>query len=294
MEYKITIVLQFFIKKDYLEEIIFKLSNLTNIHKYNVIFWQDSLINSKYYDYQKYIDEYDECSNIINNNLYLFKNVEFKKNKRNLGTCKTCETCMNYAFTKSEYAILMEDDVVPSNNFLSFFEFFIDNNMLSFENKILLIAAESVFFDSKKKTPDIEHIQLCNTMIDTYNLNKYYITFNFVPSSCFCTNYDIWKKISSIRGQPVGATIINDYFKVNNFTTIMPIVACCKDIGMINTNGYSVTLHGIDKILDKVKNTYILNEINTSSYELYSNINTNALYDFSCNLNHSSCYKIFK
>ena len=43
MEYKITIVLQFFIKKDYLNEIILKLSNLNNINKYNIIFWQDSL-----------------------------------------------------------------------------------------------------------------------------------------------------------------------------------------------------------------------------------------------------------
>ena len=69
----------------------------------------------------------------------------------------------------------MEDDVIPSNNFLNFFEFFIDNNILSFENKQLFLAAESIFFDSNIKQPNTEHIQLCNTLINTYNLNKYYI-----------------------------------------------------------------------------------------------------------------------
>ena len=185
----------------------------------------------------------------------------------------------------------MEDDVIPSNNFLNFFEFFIDNNILSFENKQLFLAAESIFFDSNIKQPNTEHIQLCNTLINTYNLNKYYITLNFAPSSCFCTNYNIWNKISNIRGQPQGANDLNKYFIDNNFTTIMPIIACCKDIGMTNTNGYSMILHGINNIIE-IKNTYILNEINTSSYELYP-VNADALYDFSSNLNHSNDDLIF-
>ena len=60
---------------------------------------------------------------------------------------------------------------------------------------------------------------------------------------------------------------------------------------MTNTNGYSMILHGINNIIE-IKNTYILNEINTSSYELYP-VNADALYDFSSNLNHSNYDLIF-
>jgi hypothetical protein len=278
MEYKISIILKFFVKKQYLNKIIKKLLKV-NISNYNIIFWQDSLINSKYYDKSSYLKKYNECTTIIKDNLHLFKNAEFKQNTINLGTCKTCEVSMDYAFTKSEYAILLEDDVIPSNNFLKFFEYFIENKFLNFENKILFLASESIFFDAKNNIPTTKFIELCNEYVNKNNLNKYYIKLNFVPSSCFCTSKKIWEKVGYIRGQPNGDVDLCEYYKKNECKTIMPIVACCKDVGMLDKDGYSVTLHGV-KGVSEVKNVYIVNDTETKIYELFP-YNVDALYHLS-------------
>jgi hypothetical protein len=279
MEYKISIILQFFVKKHYLNKIIKKLSNL-NISNYNIIFWQDSLINSKYYNEDSYLKKYNECTNIIKDNLHLFKNVEFKQNTTNLGTCKTCEVSMNYAFTKSKYAILLEDDVIPSKNFLNFFEYFIDNNYLNFENKLLFLASESILFDAQNNSPTPKFIELCNEYVNKNNLNKYYLTLNFVPSSCFCTSKQIWEKVGYIRGQPNGDEDLCNYYKNNGCKTIMPVVPCCKDVGMLDADGYSVTLHGVKRV-SEIKNVYLTNNSGNKKYELFP-YNVDALYHLSC------------
>lgn len=204
MEYKISIVLQFFVKKRYLETIITKLLDL-NISNYNIIFWQDSLINSKYYKDSSYVEKY---------------------------------------------------------------------------NKVLFLASESVFFDAKKYSPTPKFIDLCKEYVNKNNLNKYYSTFNFVPSSCFCTSKRIWKKVGYIRGQGNCASDLCYYFKQNDYKTIMPVVPCCKDLGMIDPDGYSATLHGIENVRER-KNTYLTNNSENKNYELFP-YNADALHYLSC------------
>ncbi len=286
--HKISIIIQLFVKIDYLQDIITKLLKL-NIKNYNVIFWQDSLVNSKFYNKNIFLEKYNECKNIIDKNLHLFKNSEFKQNDTNLGTCKTCEVSINYAFSKSEYVIFLEDDVIPSKKFLKFFEYFIENNMINFDNKNLFIAPESIFFDSRKEIPTKEHIKICNKIVNEKKYNKYYIKVKFVPSSCFCTNYKIWEKIGHIRGSPLGDEDLCKYINDNNYFTIMPVIACCKDVGMLNKNGYSVIIHGNNNITE-VKNTYIINDDdddnNENKYELYP-FNKDFLFRVSVNLENN-------
>jgi hypothetical protein len=288
-EFKLSIVIQVFIKNHLLDDVITALLSVKNIDSCNIIFWQDSLIGSKYYN-NDYEINHKKTKEIINNYITKFKHAEFKSNISNLGTCATCKTAMDYAFTKSQYAILIEDDLIVSKNFLNFFTFFIDNNYLNIDKNIVTIGGESIFFNAKNKSINDENIDIANKLIDKYTLNQYY-TFveNFVPSTCFCTSKSIWQIIGSIRGLPTGCNKLNDYVTENKLKTITPVVPVCKDIGMLDQNGYSMKIHG-HKLKNnpthpwEYKNVYLLDNSNNTDFSLF-NLNTNKLYDISVNLN---------
>jgi GR25 family glycosyltransferase involved in LPS biosynthesis len=193
---------------------------------------------------------------------------------------------MDYAFTKSEYAILLEDDVIVSKNFLRFFEFFINNNYICIESKNLCIAGESIFFDAQYRDVSDKHIKIASDLIHNYNLQSYYLPLTFVPSSCFCTSDTIWEIIGTIRGQPTGCNKLNDYVKNNGYFTISPVVPVCKDIGMMDSMGYSTVLRSKNATNApyEYKNVYILNEFNNKTYTLLP-LNKDKLYDIVSNLN---------
>lgn len=284
--FKTSIVVQIFVKNHILQSLIDKLLCLDNIDNYNVIFWQDSLIGSKFYDNNVYNENHSNCENIIKENLSKFKSAEFKQNEMNRGTTQTCKISMDYAFTKSDYAILLEDDIIVSKNFLHFFEFFINNNYISIASKNLCIAGESIFFDAQYREVTDEHIKIASNLINDYNLFSYYFPLSFVPSSCFCTSAEIWELIGPIRGLPTGCNKLNDYIKDNGYFTISPVVPVCKDIGMTDSIGYSNILRS-KKATDapyEYKNVYILNENNNKIYSLLP-LNKDKLYDIVSNLN---------
>jgi hypothetical protein len=278
--YKTAIVVQFFIKANYLQEIIDKLLQQPNIQNCLVIFWQDHIFGSKYFNS---IEDLNNCKEIVSNNLHKFKNAIRRKNKINKGTCKTCQIALDYAFQFAEYAILLEDDVIPSHCFLSFFEYFIQKQKLSFENKFLFITGESVFFDSRDYELNESKIQLAKKLIEKYHLNKYYWPLKFVPSSCFCTSSSIWEKVGEIRGGPTGDEDLTKYLKENRCKTISPVVPCCKDVGMLDKKGYSVMLHGQGNIRE-IKNTYLLNNSNKTAF-CFFRYNTDKLFHLVSKMN---------
>lgn len=282
-KFKISIIVQFFVKNEYLQSIIDGLL-LLKIDDYNVIFWQDELNESKFYD-QEYKNKLNVCTNTVYNNIGKFKNAEYKKNKINLNCYETCKVAIDYAFQNSEYVILMEDDVIISPNFLNFYEYFINNNIINFETGILFAAAESIFFDSRTQNPTDKHIQLATQIVDEYKLDNFYITFNFVPSSCFCTSYDVWHKIGKIRGATNGDGLLCEYMKNNSFKCALSVVPCCKDVGMLNKDGYSMRVHSgdINKI-QEIKNTYLLTNKFNNVFELFP-YNADKLFDMTVNLN---------
>ena len=304
--FRITIVVQIFVKYNFINDMINNLLLLKNINKYNVIFWQDSLKNSKYYDTtattaatatitaktNDYIKNHEYCCQTIMKNLSKFKHAEYKQNDNNEGPYKTCKVAMDYAFSKSEYVILLEDDVMVSSNFLSFFEYNINNNYLNMDKKNLFITGESIFFDSKRKQYSQSHVEHGKRLINKYKLNTYYTLFDFFTSSCFCTSDIIWEKIIKDKcGNPCSDVELCHFMKENSYSTIFPVVPLCRDIGMTNKNGYSYILHGEN--VTQIKNTYLLDESNNHHFTNYP-YNRDKLFDLTCNLsiNERNCYDI--
>lgn len=290
MSSNISIVIQVFLKEHIINDVITALLNVKNINSCNIIFWQDSLNGSKYYDNNKYQVQHLQTKNLVQTSLTKFKNAEFKQNTNNLGTCNTCKVAMDYAFSKTRYAILLEDDVIVSPNFLNFFEFFINNNFLDINKKIVCVCGESVFFNSETKKVTNEQIEVIKKMIVDYNLNKYYYLIkDFVPSSCFCTSNEIWKIIGNIRGLPEGCNKLNDYVKEHELRTITPVVPMCKDIGMLDKLGYSMQIYGKRFLQSETpeweyKNVYVLDESDNTIFTEFI-LNNDKLYNITSNLN---------
>ena len=128
------------------------------------------------------------------------------------------------------------------------------------KDKILYVAAESVFFDSRKNSVTTLDKKLNIDLINLFQLEKFYTTFNFLPSTNFGTNLIGWNAIREVRRtqNPSGATMVQSLFKELKYQTIMPIVPRCKDVGMTDTLGYSTLYHGNN--VQEVKNTFILSE----------------------------------
>ena len=158
------------------------------------------------------------------------------------------------------------------------------------KDKILYVAAESVFFDSRKNSVTTLDKKLNIDLINLFHLEKFYTTFNFLPSTNFGTNLIGWNAIREVRRtqNPSGATMVQSLFKELKYQTIMPIVPRCKDVGMTDTLGYSTLYHGNN--VEEVKNTFILSETYCSTmYPFF--YNKDRLFERSCLMINKNCDK---
>ena len=174
-----------------------------------------------------------------------------------------------------DYFVYMEDDLILSNNFLEY-NIFALQNLLTPSN--ICVASESIFFRNHLGDSAKHHIKDAKKLIKDLDLEKYYTTFNFLPSSAFGSDLTRWKLIKTVRGNksPTGATLCNPLFKEKGYNSIQPIVPRCNDVGMHDDLGFSHLYHKKENIPQK--NTYLLSNYSGHIYK-------------TCDLNKDEIYK---
>lgn len=291
---KITFLLQTFNKVEHLELIYDNLTTQiskcdSNKHEFRILIIQDNIIGSTKEKDENYLKNYRKVIE-INERLSKKERTEYYLNDKNLKPCLTVSNGIDYIFTKykSDFFVALEDDLILSNNFVEYF-IYIFENMFD-KDKILYVAAESVFFDSRKNSVTTLDKKLNIDLINLFHLEKFYTTFNFLPSTNFGTNLIGWNAIREVRRtqNPSGATMVQSLFKELKYQTIMPIVPRCKDVGMTDTLGYSTLYHGNN--VEEVKNTFILSETYCSTmYPFF--YNKDRLFERSCLMINKNCDK---
>ncbi len=291
---KITFLLQTFNKVEHLESIYDNLTTQiskcdSNKHEFRILIIQDNIIGSTKEKDENYLKNYRKVIE-INERLSKKERTEYYLNDKNLKPCLTVSNGIDYIFTKykSDFFVALEDDLILSNNFVEYF-IYIFENMFDKDN-ILYVAAESVFFDSRKNSVTTLDKKLNIDLINLFQLEKFYTTFNFLPSTNFGTNLIGWNAIREVRRtqNPSGATMVQSLFKELEYQTIMPIVPRCKDVGMTDTLGYSTLYHGNN--VQEVKNTFILSETYCPTmYPFF--YNKDRLFERSCLMINKNCDK---
>lgn len=291
---KVTFLLQTFNKPSYLQSIhdalIEQISKFyCTKYKLNILIIQDNIIGNIKEKDEKYCKNYNK---VIEINKRLSKNeiTEYYLNNENLKPCLSISNGIDYVFSKykSDFIVTLEDDLVLSSNFVAYFLYVFEH--LFDEENIMYASGESVFFDSREKSVTNVDKNLNLDLIKLFDLNKFYTTFNFLPSTNFGTNLIGWNAIRELRRMtsPDGATIVQNIFKEFNYQTIMPIVPRCKDIGMTHDLGYSTLYHGNN--IKEIKNTFILSE--TACYKMYPFFyNKDILFERSCLMINENCDK---
>lgn len=269
----IAILIMIFVKDNLLNKLIDNLKDLEGIDNVHLVFLQDNICGSKFFNYNKFINNFNNCQNIIKTRIKEFKSAEYICNDYNKGVYKTHYEGLEYCLSKYKNVIYIEDDIIVTKNFLNFFNYFFKENLLGCDtNQFQFIAGESIFFESHIKDYVFTQ-ETINLILDYVNKNKlytyYHILNKFCPSSCFCINQEVWGLIKEIKKENHSDTLLNKFILDNNLKTVMPIVPLCEDIGMLHDGGYSVQIHSKSNIKE-VKNGYIFEEQNSYyCYNLY-------------------------
>jgi hypothetical protein len=256
------LVVQTFCKIDTLMDLCESLLRCEPQHRQDIdlIFFNDSAIGSRRQEQYlpKTYQVQQQLSSFAKLNRHRFRSITLRRNEINLGTCKTCEVALDYAFQDHDFVIFTEDDTIFSTDAL---EWFLTMGASSeFLNEdVWAIAGESIFFDGRELTPDAKIVADATKYAIDYELGDKYIFFNFVPSTCFATSGRKWMNFSVTRGQPNGDVDLCTRCRVEEKRCIFPIVPRVKDIGMLHPDGYSVLIHTKDKV-SSLKNCYLLSD----------------------------------
>jgi len=281
---EICILILINIKDDLILNMINNICLVENINNCKIIFWQNSLNGNKFFTAEKYGKNHLQCGHIIKKNLFKFSNAEYILNEPSQNLYIDRHKAIDYCYNFSDNVIYVEDDIIMSKEFVNYFLYFIKNELIGTEpGKNQFIAGESIFFDSKNIEVSENFINKIKKIISDNELHKYYINVDFTPSSCLLFNIKIWEQIKKKSQGSLGMTFLNNFCKENNYKSVCPVVSLCQDIGMLHDMGYSVRIHGKEKVKE-IKNSYIMNEYNNNEYILYKK-NKGKLYNISVLLN---------
>jgi len=188
-----------------------------------------------------------------------FASVQVKENSKNLGTCKTCEVAMTYAFESHEFAIFTEDDGIFARDALIWFEKMRDS-CLSREPKYWAIAGESIYFNAREKIVDTPLVEAAQRRAHELALFSKFVAHKFVPSTCFATTRDKWREFGQTRGQAMGDEDVCKRCLAEEKFCLFPVVPRVRDIGMLHDLGYSVMIHTKSGVRE-LKNTYLTSDM---------------------------------
>jgi hypothetical protein len=284
---EICILILINIKNDLILNMINNIFLVENINCCKIVFWQNSLNGNKFFKIDKYGENHFLCGDIIKKNLYKFSNAEYVLNEPSQNLYIDRHKAIDYCYKFSDNVIYVEDDIIMSKQFVNYFLYFIRHQLVGIEDeKNQFVAGESIFFDSKNKLVSEEFVNKMKNIIAINELHKYYINIDFTPSSCLLFNIKIWEQIKKNSQGSLGMDFLNNFCKDNNYKTASPVVALCQDIGMLHDMGYSVRIHGKEKVRE-IKNSYVMNVYNNYEYTLY-NKNKGKLYNISVLLNDTN------
>jgi pyruvyltransferase len=284
---RIAIIIQCYIRSEYIKNMILSLKMQIKTHNnydFKILFWQDSInqINHEKYKSIDIVKLHNKVKEICIASLDEI--TEYKCNQVNKNPSITGSLAIDYTFDnyKSDYFILIEDDVILSNNFLNFMIYSFEN-LLTDNN--LFVSAYSIFFFTKCSECNNDNINFVKKIINLFNMNTFYYTKDFLPSVSFGSNYYGWSKIKDTKKSIYfdGSTECNNVLKKNNIFTIMPIVPHLLHKGYDDEYSFSL-LHVNNMQMLKENNNIILQEsdnINTFRPFIY---NMDYLYNISCNL----------
>jgi hypothetical protein len=252
------IVVQNYNKPDTLRDVCESLLACENRHLFDLIFWSDSAVGGH--------KETEHGPKVAQSRAYLesfsathgdqFHSVAIYQNSINLGCYKTCRVAMDKAFEEHDFVVLSEDDCIFSPDALNWF-LEMSRSSAFHDDAVWAIAGESIFFDSQKVTLDGQFVADAKNYAKVNRLWEQFITFGFIPSSCFATNRHKWAEFAITRGETNGDVTLCQRCRVEGKKCLFPVVARVKDVGMLHPDGYSVLIHSMENVKE-VKNCYLM------------------------------------
>jgi hypothetical protein len=254
------LVIQTFIKIDTLQSLCDSLLQCENRQKFDLIFFSDHVKGSRR------ADEYAPKIEAVQNYLKLFSaryddqfnSISLRRNSANYGTCKTCQLAIDYAFERHKFVVFTEDDTIFARDALSWF-LAMEQTSAFMAPDIWAIAGESDFFDSKRESVAEAFKEQARTYAEDNKLWRNFIIENYLPSTCFATNQAKWTEFSTTRGQPLGDVDVCARCAIEGKRCIFPVLARVKDVGMLHTDGYSVSIHSVANVRG-IKNCYLMSD----------------------------------
>jgi hypothetical protein len=265
----ISLVVQAFIKADTVENLLRSLSRCSRRESVDLVFFVDvpqgasNATNPAAVEKETaYARKNEQVVAILQDFLAShrsdFANVSLHRNDRNLGCYKTCQVALDAAFTNSEFAIFVEDDVLFSIDALDWFIRTFESGVLDDANN-WATTGESIYFNARDKQPSREHVARAKELSVRRGYYNKLTTFPFVPSTCFATTRAKWKLFGEVRGRPVGDVELCKLCAELEKYCVFPILPRVNDVGMLHPDGYSVGIHGVAGV-EQINNTYLMAE----------------------------------
>jgi len=215
-----------FNKLDTLKKTISSIENCYNINNYSVVICVDSIEKILY---EVDHTEYSKCNRSVLDFLYAYKNKNLYKSFEiispdfNLGPEGSCKFLMDYVFTKTNFGIYLEDDILLCKDALNFYE-----KARSEYPECFAYCASSIFK---------------NPIINKENANKYLNNIHkidWISSTDFAITKSIWDKYAYIRGDKYNGDVkFGQLIRDNKYYSICPMISRCKRIGINHKQGYS-------------------------------------------------------
>lgn len=249
------IALQTFIKADTLQSVFENLLQCRSADDFALVIIQDSAEHSKKQA------EYEPLAGAVeqiilqylprlSNQLY---SVEYIKNSTNLGTAPTCRRMLDSIAQRYDGFVFIEDDCLLSPAALLWTRHCLEKGLDG--TGAWFATCESIFFDTQGASLSDTITDRLRQLEATYASK--YAMLDFVPSTCFITTSQTWKKCANIRSFTRGPESLSAYVKSNSIHTLSPVVPYASDVGMDHPMGYSSQTLGADGVKEK-KSTYVL------------------------------------
>ena len=252
------LVIQCFVKPDTLDGLCQSLLGCAGTEDVDLIFWSDSPVGSQSENRFERLNE--EVRAVVAAftaaHADRFASVSFHCNDTNLGTCKTCQSALDHAFSDHAFAIFAEDDAIFAKDALCWFQGVRGLGLLD-EPENWAIAGEAIFFNAREQSLPAGHADAMLAMAHELRLQDFYIPHQFIPSTCFATTRQRWAEFGATRGQPLGDEDVCARCQAEGRYGLFPMVPRVKDVGMLHDNGYSVMIHTKEGVRE-IKNTYVM------------------------------------
>jgi len=257
---KCTIAVQAFNKADSILATLDSLAACRNASEYALLILQDGRTGSKQalHNMAAHTETRESIDGWLANNSGVFASARFIAEERNYGTCAAAKLIIDKAMERTGAVIFSEDDVVFEADALDWFRHCIHHPAF-LRDDVWAIAGESKFFDAKSHNPTAAYVAEAVRTAKQMGLIGSFFYTEFLPSSCFATIACKWNEFGATRGNPNGDRDVNLRCRAEGKLCLWPIVARCRDVGMLHPFGYSVQLRGMNH--GAAKNTYVTSDM---------------------------------